>query len=240
MEGIAAWVANIIEALPVAYSISAGMLAAVNPCGFIMLPTYIALDLGSSHHDAPGIRQGLGSAVAVSIAMAGGFLLLFGALGLVVSLAGARVTSYLPRASLVVGLGVGSAGLAMLAGYRPAAVRFAWLGTGETRTLLHFFAYGIAYGMTSLSCALLVFLGVVAVALAATSTAAMLAQFVYFASGMTLVVLVVSLVVAFGESAALRRVRRIGAIVENFSGMALVAAGAYLVLYWWFQGRQLV
>jgi len=35
-----------VSALPVAYSFAAGLVAALNPCGFIMLPSFAALQLG--------------------------------------------------------------------------------------------------------------------------------------------------------------------------------------------------
>src|SRR6476661_3146053 len=40
------WVAALAVALPFGYAFGAGMVAAVNPCGFVMLPAYLSLYLG--------------------------------------------------------------------------------------------------------------------------------------------------------------------------------------------------
>lgn len=36
---------RLVDALPVSYAFGAGMLASVNPCGFIMLPAFAAFYL---------------------------------------------------------------------------------------------------------------------------------------------------------------------------------------------------
>ena len=39
---------RVISAAPLGYAVGAGMLAAVNPCGFAMLPSYLGLYLGAA------------------------------------------------------------------------------------------------------------------------------------------------------------------------------------------------
>ena len=41
-DGVEAAVANVAGFLPVGWAFAAGMVASVNPCGFLMLPTYIS------------------------------------------------------------------------------------------------------------------------------------------------------------------------------------------------------
>ena len=41
------WVSNVANLIPLGYAFGAGMVSAVNPCGFAMLPAYLGLYLGS-------------------------------------------------------------------------------------------------------------------------------------------------------------------------------------------------
>jgi cytochrome c biogenesis protein CcdA len=53
------------------------MIASVNPCGFVLLPTYLAYYIGD-RRDAAGVRQLTSRALAVSATMTASFVLLFG------------------------------------------------------------------------------------------------------------------------------------------------------------------
>lgn len=46
-DGVEAAVASVAGWLPVGYAFAAGMVASVNPCGFLMLPTYISYHLAA-------------------------------------------------------------------------------------------------------------------------------------------------------------------------------------------------
>src|SRR5712692_2687551 len=85
--------------IPAAYAFVAGMIAAVNPCGFAMLPGYLALYLG----DRPDGHRPLGRALAISGSVAASFVVLFGAIGLLLTVTGGLLTRFLPVASLLVG-----------------------------------------------------------------------------------------------------------------------------------------
>src|SRR5439155_6294623 len=76
--------------VPAGYAVGAGMAAAVNPCGFALLPAYLGLYLGTESATAPRLAR----AVAVGAAMTAGCVALFGLFGLVVA-AVAAVASHL-------------------------------------------------------------------------------------------------------------------------------------------------
>jgi hypothetical protein len=67
--------------LPAGYALGAGMAAAVNPCGFALLPAYIGLYLGTESATAPRLAR----AVAVGAAMTTGCVALFGLARLVLA-----------------------------------------------------------------------------------------------------------------------------------------------------------
>ena len=70
------------ELLPaLALAVSAGAIAAFNPCGFAMLPAYLALFLG----EPAGRRAAVGRALGVGAAVTVGFVLVFGIAGMLIS-----------------------------------------------------------------------------------------------------------------------------------------------------------
>src|SRR5260370_13698128 len=80
---------------PLGYALLAGMVASVNPCGFVLLPTYLGYYLGD-RRDAADVRHVTGRALAVSVTMTAGFVLLFGLAGILPALAASALTPSLP------------------------------------------------------------------------------------------------------------------------------------------------
>jgi len=223
--------------LPLGYAFAAGMLAAVNPCGFALLPGYLGLYLGET--EVEGSRAGrLGRALGVAGTVSAAFVLTFGAAGLLLASVGAALGTALPFVGLAVGLGLAAAGAYLLAGGRVytsagdrAAARLA--GAAGARGYRGYVAYGIAYAAASLGCALPIFLTVVGLAAASRDPARALAQFVLYGLGMGLVVTALTVAIAMFKGAMLAGVRVAGArLLAGASGVLLVLTGAYVVAYW--------
>ena len=65
-----------------AYAFSAGLVAAINPCGFALLPTYLAYFLGIDNEEtSQRIGSDLGRAIKVGAALTAGFLTVFAIMG---------------------------------------------------------------------------------------------------------------------------------------------------------------
>ena len=83
----------------------AGMVACVNPCGFIMLPTYLSLQLGTQetgYGAASWLRRTL-AAFRIAAATTAGFVAVVAPLGVLVGLAGQALGPVLPYAATAVG-----------------------------------------------------------------------------------------------------------------------------------------
>lgn len=104
--------------LPFGYAFAAGMVAAVNPCGFALLPAYVGLYLGREP-TPDALPRRLRRAVGISLVVSSSFVLLFGVAGLVLSALASRLLRYLPWLGLIIGVGLVVAGAAMIAGIRP-------------------------------------------------------------------------------------------------------------------------
>ncbi|MDP9486859.1 MAG: hypothetical protein M3Q49_13940, partial [Actinomycetota bacterium] len=88
-------------------------------------------------------------------------------------------------------------------------------------------------GLASLSCTLPVFLAVMGSSLTAGSFVSGAGQFVSYGLGMTSVLLVLTLALAFFKGGVISRLRSVSRYVQPISAALLVVAGAYIIFYWW-------
>ncbi len=232
------------------------MIATVNPCGFAMLPAYLALFLGSrddvrasaSTSATPsmtlaGIPVQVARAVVVTVVVTAGFVLLFGGVGALISLGGRAIVKAMPWVGLAIGVGLVALGIAMFTGrslHAGFAARLASrMGDPSRISPRGFFVFGIGYATASLSCTLPIFLTVVGSSLAVSGLAHSAFQFVSYALGMGSVILALTVSMALFKGAVLGGLRRLIPYVERTSAVLLVVAGAYIVYYWLFKGELL-
>ncbi len=230
------------DAVPLGYAFGVGMAAAVNPCGFTLLPTYLGLYLGSAAGDRRAWPAQLGRGLLISAVMTASFVVLFGVAGLVLGAAGAAVGALLPWLSVVVGVLLVLAGGRLLAGGSLEALSAERLadalgGTAGRVGVLGYVAYGLAFALSSLGCTLPLFLAVVGTAFARGGLVAGLGQLVLYALGMGAVVSVLTILVALLGRGVLARVRGAGRVLQPFAALLLLVTGGYIVYYWLSAGR---
>ena len=220
------------------------MLAAVNPCGFVMLPAYLTLYMGDESEDSrQGIRGIVGRssrAVYVSLAMGIGFVVLFGAAGVIVGLSQEVVRVALPWIGLSMGFLIAGLGAYLLTGgklYTGLAQRMAdKVGDPRIASLQGYFLFGISYALASLSCTLPLFLSVITSSFSRGGLVNGTLQFVSYAAGMTFLIMLVTLAIALTKSAGVRYQRRILPYLNTGSATVLIIVGAYLIFYWLTEG----
>jgi cytochrome c biogenesis protein CcdA len=214
----------------VGLAFGAGLLAALNPCGFAMLPAYLALVVRGEDVDR---HAAVARAVTATAAMAAGFLAVFGGFGLLTVSAAATVQRYLPYVTVVIGIVLVALGIWLLAGREITMLRGAARGArwAPTARLGSMFTYGISYAVASLSCTVGPFLAVTAAALRGGSVLGGMAVYVAYAAGFTLVVGVLAVAAALASSAAVDRMRRIVPYVNRISGALLLVVGVYVGYY---------
>lgn len=235
--GPAAGLGGLGAALPFGYAFAAGMLAAVNPCGFALLPAYLALYLGSADGTRGRGRRFL-RAASVAATMSAAFVLSFGVAGLVIGAGGTFLGHGLPFLGLLVGVLLAAAGAYLLAGgkiYAALGDRLAarMAPAAAAGGLRAYAAYGLAYAAASLGCTLPIFLSVVGVAAATSGPLATVGQFLLYGAGMAVVVTALTFAAALFKTALLSRIRQVGAgLLEAITGVLLVLTGAYVTAYW--------
>jgi cytochrome c-type biogenesis protein len=218
--------------LPFTLAFTAGLVATVNPCGFAMLPAYLSYFMGLDDDRDTPVALGVWRGLRVGAVVSAGFLTVFGLAGALLTLGLQTLVSVVPWAAMLVGVGVAGLGVAMLFGYHLQTSLPKMGKAGEGPSLGGVIVFGVSYAIASLSCTLPVFLVVVAGAIPQLGFVRGVATFVVYGLGMSTLLLVVTLALAFGKHALIGRLRRSSRLVDRISGSILVVAGGYIVLFW--------
>jgi cytochrome c biogenesis protein CcdA len=214
----------------VGLAFGAGLVAALNPCGFAMLPAYLALVVRG---DDVGRPAAVARAVTATAAMAAGFVVVFGGFGVLTVSAASTVQRYLPYITVLIGIVLVALGIWLLAGREITVLRGLTRGARwvPTARLGSMFGYGVSYAVASLSCTVGPFLAVTAAGLRGGSVLGAVAVYLAYAAGFTLVVGVLAVAAALASSATVDRMRRIVPYVNRISGALLLVVGVYVGYY---------
>jgi cytochrome c biogenesis protein CcdA len=245
-EILSLWLEAVVRFLPVSYAFGAGMVSTVNPCGFVMLPAYLSLYLGAG--DSAFAQRSTWSrtllALGVGLTASAGFVVLFAIIGAGVSAGGSFLIPAMPWLAVAIGISLVVVGIAMLAG-RALPAGFigraaSRLGNPRTTGIAGVFLFGMAFAAASLSCTLPIFLGVVGSALTSGGFVSGVIQFVSYALGMGLVLVVLTLAIALlKEGIIVSRLRSVLPYVERVAAALVLLAGSYIVYYWLFKAELL-
>ena len=237
------WLSQVAGLLPFGYSFGAGMVSAVNPCGFALLPVYLSLYLGGKEHDfqSRSLPFRLLKAFWIALVVTAGFALLFGVVGAVVSAGGTFLMAAMPWLAVVVGLALFVLGIWILLGH---TLTFYFiqklagnLSDPREISIFGYFMFGLAFGATSLGCTLPIFLMVVGSSVAAGDFSGGILQFAGYILGMGSVMQVLTLGIAMvKERLVVGTLRRLLPYVQKLSGLFLLVAGGYIMYYWFASG----
>jgi cytochrome c-type biogenesis protein len=206
------------------YAFVAGTVAALNPCGFAMLPAVI-----SRFVTRPTGRNPLLDGLALGALLTLGTLTTFSVLGLVFSAFGTGLARIVPYLNLVLGVLLLVLAVRTFTG-RALALNVPGLRAPEGKRLAEFYPFGIGYGLASLGCTLPIFLMIVGGA-ATRAPLERVGMFVAYGVGMGAVLGAVSLASALGKDAVIRALRRAGRHMDLIGGLGLLLAGSYIVYY---------
>lgn len=212
-----------------------GMVALINPCGFALLPAYLGYFLGlDDGEDAKkSVVIALNRSQVVGLSMSAGFLAVFGVLGLF--LAGTITTlnesGWLPRITVVIGVGLVVLGIAMLAGFQPTLSIPKLNKGGGSRSIGSMFVFGVSYAVASLTCTIGIFLSAIGTSASGASFGARFGSFISYAIGMGLLATVLTLAVGYGKKGIVNRFRQLLPRINFVSAVILVFVGIYVALY---------
>ena len=210
-------------------AVVAGMVATVNPCGFAMLPAYLALVVaGASEQSRARL---LTRAVVSSAMMTLGFVTVFGLFGLAFSVIASSVQRYLPFVTVAIGLALVVLGVLLLMGREISLLVPKPSKGAPNRHVGSMFGYGVAYAIASLSCTIGPFLAVAGSTLRGGDLVEGVTAFLAYAVGMGLVVAVLAIGTALASDVVTRRARSLLPHVSRLGGALLVFVGLYVAYY---------
>lgn len=221
----------------IAYGFAAGLVAAVNPCGFAMLPAYLSFFLGlegdKQHHAARAIPR----ALSVSAAMTAGFVVVFALVGTILAQLFRSVAGQVGWLTMGIGLVLIAVGIALVAG-KDLTVRLPKLGKGGSkRELWSVFLFGVSYAVASLSCTLAPFLAATATTFNQRGLLAGSLVFVTYGLGMGALIAILTVAVAMARQQVVQRFRDLVRFVNRASGVLMILAGLYVSYYGWYETR---
>lgn len=213
-----------------------GLVAAVNPCGFVLLPTYLMFFLGA---DTSEVSAGLGvrrasirRALVVSSALTAGFMSVFIVVGLVTY----NFTSWIQQnaryATIVIAVGLVVLGIAMLTGREVGLALPRLDAGGRDRGVRSMFLFGVAYAVASLGCTIGLFLPTL-IAVRSNGVFGALGNVAAYAAGMGLLITALTVSLAVAKIGLLGVLRRGMHRVETIAGVFVVLSGLYLAYYFW-------
>ncbi|MEV4713216.1 cytochrome c biogenesis protein CcdA [Micromonospora sp. NPDC049374] len=124
---------------PLLLALTAGMLGAVNPCGFAMLPAYLSLLVAGTTDTRGAVGRALTAAGALTL----GYVLVFGAFGLALAPVADWLRPRLPWFTVGLGLLLVLLGCWLLAGRRLPTLRPLARAPRLTRSLPSMVLFGM-------------------------------------------------------------------------------------------------
>lgn len=226
-----------IDTAALGLALGAGLVAALNPCGFAFLPGYLMLVIagGAQPRSQPAA---LTRAAAATVTMAAGFLTVFGVFGLLIAPLVVSAEKYLPLATIGIGVMLIGVGAWLLSGRDftvliPNPVGERAPGAG----LRSMYGYGVAYATASLCCTIAPFLAVVGTAFQQGSVVTGLLAFLAYAAGMTITVGLAALAVALAGASAAAALRRVLPHINRIVGAVVLLTGLYVAYYGYYEAR---
>jgi cytochrome c-type biogenesis protein len=212
-------------------SFGSGLLAAVNPCGFVLLPTYLMYFLGVSGR--PGTQRAtVRRALLVSAALSAGFMTVFVIVGGISRLFTDWLNQNAKYLALLIGVALVILGIAMLFGYR-LPFSTPKLETGKRdQTIASMYVFGLAYAIASIGCTIGPFSATVLGTIDTDGFFQGVVAIALYGIAMSLLITTLTVTLALAQGGLLKSLRTGMKYVETASAVVMILSGLYLSWYW--------
>ena len=215
-----------------AYSFLLGVLAAVNPCGFVLLPTYLLFFLGTREETELSASERVRRSLVVSAGVSVGFLGVFLVIGIISRLFTQWIELNAKYAALVIGIMLLFAGLRMIGGWMP---RFAMpqIVGNQNKTFRAMALYGVAYAVASIGCTIGFLTTAVFGSIVLNGFVSGVVSILLYGLGMALLVTALTVSLAFAKTGLITIIRNRLHLIERLAAIFVTFTGVYLIWYWY-------
>lgn len=215
-----------------AYSFVLGVLAAVNPCGFVLLPTYLLFFLGTREETGLTTSRRLQRALVVSSGVSVGFLGIFLVIGIISRLFTQWIELNAKYASFVIGVVLVVIGLRMLTGWTPKFATPEFRGA-QNKTFRAMVVYGMAYAIASIGCTIGFLTTAVFGSIALNGFVSGVISIVFYGAGMAMLVTALTVCLALAKTGLVGLLKNKLHIISRLGAIFVTFTGVYLVFYWY-------
>lgn len=216
---------------PLALAFASGIVAAVNPCGFAMLPAYVGFFLGKEGDRVPSKGESVLRAIPVALAVSLGFVVVFGIVGIALRPISSTVQEYAPWATIVIGIGLVVFGIVTVRGFEMSARLPKLNKGGKSQGLGSMFLYGVSYAVASLTCTIGIFIATIVNAFSRTNFISGVSVLLMYAAGMGLVITALTVAIALARDSVVKFMRTGMQYANRVAGVLMVVMGAYVAWY---------
>ena len=215
-----------------AYSFMLGMLAAVNPCGFVLLPAYLLYFLGIDGANQGVMRAPLQRALRVSAAVSSGFLVVFLVVGSISRLFTQWIELNAKYAGFVIGLVLIGLGIAMLFGWKPSFAT-SIPGAKKDHSTRAMFIFGVGYAIASIGCTIGLLTTAILGSIGTNGFASGVISIVMYGLGMSLLVTTLTVTLAAAKTGMTKVLKQSLRYIDKVAAGFIAITGAYLTWYWY-------
>lgn len=228
------------------WGLSGGIASFFSPCALPMLPAYLSYYVAadteketragtetaannSGWYTSSSLARGVTFGGIASLGMFSAFALV----AVVTGVLGDVLKPIIPVLIPIVGVVIIGLGIAMLANQASWLSQSVSLPEWKNPSARHFFAFGVLFAFAALGCTAPVFVGITLTVLSSGGIVSATTVFTGYAGGMVGMFIVMTGLVAFAKNETARQLRSLIPYVERASAVLLIAAGGYMLYYYW-------
>ena len=215
------------------FAFFAGIVAAFNPCAFVVLPAFLSNYL-LKHEGEQEIKEKFSKKLFKGLGVGGrivlGFMLIFLILGLIIAFFSSAFANLVPYLNLFLGVALIIVAILLLVNKMPSInipIRLPVKASSHGEP--SFFHYGMIYGFTSFGCTLPIFLAVVVGAVIERGILDGFLTFLAYSLGMGSIVMAITLGIALAKHAFVKKLIRLVPYQTRITAVVLLIVGAYVI-----------
>jgi len=227
------------------FAYTTGLISSANPCGAALIPAFFSRRIANAANAGRKMRTVLLTALLSGLSTVLGFALVFGIIGIFVSIISAFLGGALPIIGISIGILLVAFGIYSLLGkqlqignienglskfinnYTPFSIDFNKRSEGYKGD----FTFGLGYGLASMSCVLPVFAALVAVSSTGNLFFSVI-SYISFVGGIATILIGLSIAATISSHGMEKLIKGWLPYSKKFNAVVLTLAGIYIIIYW--------